>query len=73
VPARTITSGDFVVGFSLVNPAGIYPGDVDQISPSQKRSYFSSDGGLTYTLLDSISASVAGNLAIRAVVTPGGN
>ena len=69
VPPITITSGDFVVGFMTQNPAGILPADLDQISPSQKRSYFSLDG-VTYTPLDN-SAATAGNLAIRAVVTLG--
>jgi hypothetical protein len=67
VPARTITSGDFVVGFSVANPAGVYPADLDKLSPSQQRSYISPDG-INFTLLDSIPG-LAGNLAIRAVVT----
>ena len=70
VPARTITSGDFVVGFMVANPANIYPADLDDLSPSQRRSFTSNDG-LTFVLLDSISADLAGNLAIRAVVTLG--
>jgi hypothetical protein len=70
VPARTITSGDFVVGFSVLNPPNIYPADQDQLTPSQKRSYASLDG-VTFTLLDSIDPSLSGNLAIRAVATVG--
>ncbi|MDP8979665.1 MAG: choice-of-anchor D domain-containing protein [Acidobacteriota bacterium] len=70
VPARTITSGDFVVGFVVQNPANVYPADLDQITASQQRSYVSSNG-LTFTLLDTISPDVAGNLAVRAVVTLG--
>ncbi len=70
VPARTITSGDFVVGFMVPNPANIYAADLDDMSPSQKRSYTSSDG-VRFALLDSISASLAGNLGIRAVVSLG--
>ncbi|HYL76648.1 MAG TPA: choice-of-anchor D domain-containing protein [Bryobacteraceae bacterium] len=70
VPARTITSGDFVVGFMVQNPAGIFPGELDQATPSQMRSYTSSNG-LTFTVLDSISPDIAGNLGIRAVVALG--
>ncbi len=66
VPARTITSGDFAVGFAVANPANIYPADLDQASPSQQRSYVSLDGK-TFYLMDSIGSS--GNLAIRAVAT----
>ena len=70
VAARTIASGDFFVGFVVQNPVGIYPADEDQATPSQGRSYTSSDGA-TFALLDSISANMAGNLAIRAVATAG--
>jgi hypothetical protein len=70
VPSRTITSGDFVVGFMVQNPPGIFPADEDQITPSQGRSY-TSNNGVTYGLIDAISPNVAGNLGIRAVVTPG--
>lgn len=72
VPQRTITSGDFVVGFTVQNPANIYPGEVDTITGSQHRSYVSGDAQ-TFILLDSISRDIAGNLGIRAVVTVGAN
>src|SRR4029077_9438377 len=36
----TITSGDFVVGFMVDNPVGIYPADTDVSAPSQMRSYY---------------------------------
>ena len=49
VPARTITSGDFLVGFIVQNPPNIYPADLDQLTPSQLRSYISGDG-LTFYL-----------------------
>ncbi len=39
----TITSGDFVVGYSIVN-AGFFPVGVDTSAPQNGRSYFSSDG-----------------------------
>jgi uncharacterized protein (TIGR03437 family) len=64
----TITSGDFVVGFAVVNPPGLYPADEDQISRSQGRSYISSDGA-TFSVIDSYGAGLAGNFGIRAVVT----
>src|SRR5271157_4185829 len=68
VSPMTIASGDFMVGFEVDNPAGIYPADVDTSSPSQQRSYYSTDG-VTFGLLD--AAGLAGNLAIRATVTLG--
>ncbi|MGD1098213.1 MAG: choice-of-anchor D domain-containing protein [Bryobacteraceae bacterium] len=68
VPQRTIKSGDFVVGFEVQNPANVLPADEDQITPSQMRSYASSDG-VTFTILDNYGSAVAGNLAIRAVIT----
>jgi hypothetical protein len=43
----TISSGDFVVGFNVVEPAGIFPADEDQTTKSQGRSYVSSDGMVT--------------------------
>jgi uncharacterized protein (TIGR03437 family) len=64
----TITAGDFLVGFMTSNPVGVFPADQDQITPSQGRSYVSTDG-LTFTLLDSFSSQLAGNLGIRATVT----
>jgi hypothetical protein len=70
VPARTITSGDFLVGFIVQNPPNIFPADVDQLTPSQLRSYISGDG-LTFSILDTFGPSLAGNLGIRAVVTVG--
>ena len=70
VPVRTITSGDFVVGFMLPNPSGIYPADLDVTSASQGRSYTSNDG-VNFFILDSISPDLAGNFGIRAVTTVG--
>jgi hypothetical protein len=69
VPQRTITSGDFVVGFMVQNPAGIYPAELDRGSASQQRSYISSDG-VNFVQLDAIP-DLGGNLGIRAVVTLG--
>src|SRR6185436_18952052 len=71
VPSRTITSGDFVVGLVVQNPQGVYPAELDRITPSQRRSYVS-NGGATFTLIDSVSTDIAGNFGIRAVVTLGG-
>jgi hypothetical protein len=71
VPSRTIASGDFVVGFVVQNPQGVYPAELDRITPSQRRSYVS-NGGATFTLIDSLSTDIAGNFGIRAVVTLGG-
>ena len=71
VPARTITSGDFVVGFVLSNPPGVYPADLDKTPPSQGRSYVSTDG-VSFRLVDTFGASTTGNFGIRATVTSGG-
>ncbi len=72
VPDTTITSGDFVVGFLVSpNPAGVYPADLDQVTPSKKKSYLSSDG-FTFTVVDTYGASTTGNLGIRATVTIAG-
>jgi hypothetical protein len=63
----TINAGDFVVGFSTRNPAGIYPMSTDTTPPLRQRSYLSTDG-INFTLADLISRDLAGNFAIRAVV-----
>lgn len=63
----TINSGDFVVGFSTRNPAGVYPMSTDTTPPLRQRSYLGTDG-ISFTLTDSISPDLAGNFAIRAVV-----
>ncbi len=68
----TITSGDFVVGFSVSNPEGLYPADEDQTTKSQGRAYISA-GGVHFSVVDSFGANVAGNFGIRAVVTLGGS
>ena len=68
----TVTSGDFVVGFNVVDPQGIFPADEDQANKSQGRSYVSTDGN-TFTVVDSFGATVAGNFGIRALVTVGGS
>ena len=70
VPPRTITSGDFVVGFMLLNPTGIFPAELDVASPSQRRSYTSNDG-VNFFILDDLSPDLAGNFAIRATATVG--
>ena len=67
VAPLTITSGDFIVGFVVDNPANIYPADEDTTSAAQGRSYYSADG-VSFGLLD-LASGVAGNLAIRATVT----
>ena len=56
----TITSGDFVVGFNIVNLAGGFaPAAIDVTAPNNARSY-DGVGGATFTLLGS------GNFMIRA-------
>ncbi|MBI3209167.1 MAG: choice-of-anchor D domain-containing protein [Candidatus Solibacter usitatus] len=67
VTPLTIRGGDFVVGFVSANPAGSFPADLDDIPPSQRRSYVSANGQ-NFLLIDSISP--GGNFGIRAVVSP---
>jgi hypothetical protein len=67
VPSLTINSGDFVVGFLANNAAGILPADEDIDTPSQRRSYASTDGS-TFVLLDNVPG-VGGNLGIRAALS----
>lgn len=64
VPSLTITSGDFVVGFMVNNPANIYPADQDTTTVSQGRSYVSTNG-TSFSVIDSV---VPGNFGIRATV-----
>jgi len=68
VTPLTINSGDFLVGFAVDNAEGIYPADLDIDSGSKRGSYVSPDGA-TYYLIDTLNASLAGNLGIRAVVS----
>ncbi|MFN7935183.1 MAG: choice-of-anchor D domain-containing protein [Bryobacteraceae bacterium] len=68
VTPLTIASGDFLVGFSAANPAGVYPAVVDTVA-SKQRSYISSDGTL-FRLLDS-TAIGSGNFGIRARIDGG--
>lgn len=70
VPPLTIQSGDFIVGFSLVNPRDVYPAAVDTSSGSKQRSYLSTDG-TAFRLLDSFTGAPAGNFLIRAGVEYG--
>jgi hypothetical protein len=69
-PPITISSGDFIIGFATRNPPNVYPADEDQSSPSQKRSYISSDGA-TFAIIDIFSPQIAGNFGIRATATVG--
>lgn len=73
VPALTLQSGQsFLVGFSVLNPPGVYPAAVDVATRSAARSYIANDG-TTFFLYDSIPNIRHGNFAIRARVEyPGG-
>jgi uncharacterized protein (TIGR03437 family) len=64
VPALTINSGDFVVGYIITHATGVFPFAVDTTPPSQRRSYRSTNGGATYQIIDDIGT--AGNYGIRA-------
>lgn len=70
VPAKTITSGDFVVGFLVANRPGVFPADLDKTPPSQGRSYISVDG-IVFSVIDTFGSSTTGNFGIRATVTVG--
>lgn len=63
----TITSGDFIVGFSVTNPRDIYPIATDTSSASRQRSYLSTDPNI-FRLLDSVPGAMPGNFGIRARV-----
>jgi hypothetical protein len=68
VASQTISSGDFLVGFLVNNASGVYPAEIDEASPSRRRSYGSIDGA-QFVLLDDIPLFGGGNLGIRANVT----
>ncbi len=65
VPPLTINAGDFVVGFRMTHGANVFPIALDLTAPSQRRSYFSADGN-TFTIIDDLNASLAGDFGIRA-------
>jgi hypothetical protein len=60
----TITSGDFLVGFSADNPATIFPASLDRTPPARQRSYI----GTTAASIRFLAEANDGNLAIRARV-----
>lgn len=66
IPKISISSGDFVVGFRITHASGRFPVVIDQTPPSNRRSYLSL--GATYTLVDDISSTFAGNFGIRAIL-----
>lgn len=68
VPALTLaSSGDFLVGFTVMNPQGVFPAAVDASSTSAQRSYVGTDG-TTFFLYDTLPGIRPGNFAIRAKV-----
>jgi hypothetical protein len=71
VPQTTITQGDFVIGFRITYPAGVFPTALDQTPPSQRRSLVSSDGS-TFFIIDDVAPSLAGNFGIRAQLQSAG-
>ncbi|HNG32164.1 MAG TPA: BACON domain-containing carbohydrate-binding protein [Blastocatellia bacterium] len=68
IPRLTITSGDFVIGFRMTYPAGIYPCSIDQTPPRLRRSYTSADG-LNFRHIEDDNPSLTSNFGIRAVLT----
>ena len=69
IPPFAISSGDFVVGFRLTHTSGQVPIAIDESSTTTRRSYVSSDGG-TFTIVNDINPSFAGNFGIRALLAP---
>ncbi|HZS03458.1 MAG TPA: IPT/TIG domain-containing protein [Blastocatellia bacterium] len=68
VPAVTINSGDFVVGYSTTYSAGTFPDSVDRTPPSQQRSYLSTNGA-TFLQLDTLAGgTLTGNFGIRGLL-----
>ncbi len=65
VPALTINSGDFVVGYKITHAADVFPYALDTTPPSQRRSYRSLDG-VAFQIIDDIPQTTAGNYGIRA-------
>jgi hypothetical protein len=64
IPAITITSGDFLVGFSVANPANVWPASLDSTPPARMRSYV----GTSAASIRYPSDANHGNLGIRARV-----
>lgn len=67
VPPVTIQSGDFVVGFTVNNLAGVFPMASDSSSTYNGRSYLSLEGQ-SYLLVNTIQGLTPGNFLIRAVI-----
>ena len=61
VPEVTITSGDFVVGFTVSKTAEMKPAAADTSSPSRQRSFFSTNG-VNFKLTDDSSLGDAATL-----------
>ena len=70
VPAMTIQSGDFLVGFVVSSVSGMLPMAVDQTAPYRNRSYASINGTL-FVPIGNFTVAGQGNFAIRAVVETG--
>jgi Bacterial pre-peptidase C-terminal domain/Putative binding domain, N-terminal/Viral BACON domain len=68
IPDLTINSGDFIIGFRITYPAGVFPTALDQTPPSQRRSYVSQDG-VSFFIIDDVSTNLTGNFGIRARMT----
>ena len=69
IPDITISSGDFVIGFIMTYPAGVFPVAVDQSPPSRRQSYISTNG-TNFFIIDDTAAELAGNFGIRARLKP---
>jgi len=70
IPSLTINSGDFVVGYKMNQFPNQFPFAVDHHTTSQRRSYASSDGS-KFFVIDDLSANLAGNIMVRAIVNEG--
>ncbi len=67
VPDITITSGDFVVGFSITHRRGQFPIALDSTAPLNSRSYVATSG-LPFTHIENANFALIGNFGIRAKV-----
>jgi subtilisin family serine protease/subtilisin-like proprotein convertase family protein len=65
----TIQSGDFLIGFSMTHRAGIAPVAMDQSERLNRRSYISANCS-SFTIVDDISSTLAGNFGIRGLLAP---
>ena len=70
VSETTIQSGDFLVGFAVNNPPGVFPMVNDTSSGYRQRSFLGGNG-VNFTRVDLVPGVTPGNFGIRATVEVG--